>query len=120
VDASRTERSVDPSADEKQKPAQRLNELARASKVASQLGTMSMSGRRAQPRSERMAMSLAPPRSVPSGLHVQLGRARILPNMQEEARAWMGMLNDRLEEYAFSGSLGLEKEHVVLQGILHA
>jgi hypothetical protein len=56
-------------------------------------------------------MSPGPPRSIPSGLRVQLGRARILPNMQEEAREWMAMLNDRLDEATET----LARERTVLE-----
>ena len=75
------------------------------------LRTQSMPSRSAHRRSESMAVSPGPPRSIPPGLRVQLGRARILPNMQEEAQAWMAMLNDRLDEATET----LARERTVLE-----
>lgn len=43
-------------------------------------------------------MAQEPPRSIPLGLQVQLGRARVRPDMEGETRGWMDMLNDRLDE----------------------
>lgn len=38
------------------------------------------------------------PRSLPSGVTIELARGRVLPGAGAEADRWMAMLNDRLEE----------------------
>jgi hypothetical protein len=38
------------------------------------------------------------PSSIPSGLHVELSRARLLPGASDTTDRWMAMLNDRIDE----------------------
>lgn len=57
------------------------------------------------------AMSEISPGSLPPGLRVQFGRARILPDMEEETRRWMQMLNERLDE----ATQTLDRERTVLE-----
>lgn len=38
------------------------------------------------------------PPSVPAGMRLELSRSKVLPGQEEEAEAWMAMLNDRYEE----------------------
>ncbi|SDL14681.1 DUF6176 family protein [Tessaracoccus oleiagri] len=51
------------------------------------------------------------PASVPEGLRLELGRAKIVPGMEREAEAWMRMLNERIDE----GVATLAKERAPLQ-----
>lgn len=43
-------------------------------------------------------MSEVRPASIPSGLIVELSRAKVKPGAEAEADRWMRMLNDRLDE----------------------
>ncbi|MET9893519.1 DUF6176 family protein [Streptomyces sp. NPDC006465] len=43
-------------------------------------------------------MSEERPASIPSGLVVELSRAKVKPGAEAEADRWMRMLNDRLDE----------------------
>jgi hypothetical protein len=53
------------------------------------------------------------PATVPQGLRLELGRAKIVPGQEAEAEVWMQMLNDRRDECVAT----LSRERAPLQAI---